>query len=86
MNPEQLTQYLEFYRDLGVKELYRVSSQQAQAAAAAPAPVAEPDIPIELPPLVPANDTLERFVDDIGDCRRCRLVRAAQQDRLRRRR
>ena len=48
MNPEQLQQYLEFYRDLGVKELYRVSSQQAQAAAAAPAPVAEPDIPIEL--------------------------------------
>ena len=40
MNPDQLRQYLEFYQDLGVKELYRVSAQQAQAAAAAPAPIA----------------------------------------------
>src|SRR6476620_9216643 len=73
MNPEQLKQYLEFYRDLGVKELYRVSSQQAQAAAAVPAPIAEPDIAIELPPLVPVSDTLESIRVDIGDCRRCRL-------------
>ena len=73
MNPEQLKQYLEFYRDLGVKELYRVSSQQAQAAATAPAPVAEPDIPIELPPLLPVNDTLEAIRLDIGECKRCRL-------------
>jgi uracil-DNA glycosylase len=73
MNPEQLKQYLEFYRDLGVKELYRTSSQQAQAAAAAPATIVEPNIPIELPPLVPATDTLENIRIDIGDCRRCRL-------------
>jgi uracil-DNA glycosylase family 4 len=65
MNPEQLKQYLEFYRDLGVKELYRVASQPVQ--------VAEPDIPIELPPLVSSNDTLESIRADIGDCRRCRL-------------
>ena len=35
MNPEQVKQYLEFYRDLGVKELYRSSNQQARAAASA---------------------------------------------------
>ena len=74
MNPDQLKQYLEFYKDLGVKELYRVSAQQAQAVAATPARVVEPDIPIELPPIVPSNDTLEAIRLDItDDCRRCRL-------------
>ena len=73
MNPDQLKQYLEFYKDLGVKDFYRASAQQAQAVATAPAPVAEPNIPIELPALVPANDTLESIRADIGDCRRCRL-------------
>jgi uracil-DNA glycosylase len=66
MNPEQLKQYLEFYRDLGVKEIYR--------APAAPPAVAEPDIAIELPPIVPAGDTLASIRLDIGeDCKRCRL-------------
>jgi len=73
MNPTHLKQYLEFYKDLGVKDLYRVSSQQAKAAAAMPARVAEPDIPIELPPIIPGNDTLESIRADIGDCKRCRL-------------
>jgi uracil-DNA glycosylase len=77
MNPEQLKQYLEFYRDLGVKELYRVSTKQGQATApaqtGAPAPIAEPDIAIELPPIVPAGDTLDQIRLDIGDCKRCRL-------------
>jgi DNA polymerase len=73
MSPEQVKQYLEFYRDLGVKELYRVSNQQAEAAASTPAPVAEPDMPFELPPLVPVSDTLESIRLDIGECKRCRL-------------
>ena len=73
MNPDQLKEYLEFYRDLGVKEIYRASTQQAQAAAVPP-PVAEPDIAIELPPIIPAGDTLESIRLDIGaDCKRCRL-------------
>lgn len=73
MNSDHLRQYLEFYKDLGVKDLYRVSAQQAKAVAAVPAPIAEPNIPIELPALVPAADTLESIRADIGECRRCRL-------------
>ena len=84
MNPEQLRQYLSFYQDLGVKNLYRrapaiVSPDAAIAthpvsAAAAPAekPARLPS-PIELPPLAPAGDTLAKIQEDIGDCRRCGL-------------
>jgi uracil-DNA glycosylase len=77
MNQDQLKQYLEFYRDLGVKELYRVPTKQSQAApptqTRARPPIAEPEIAIELPPMVPAGDTLDRIRIDIGDCKRCRL-------------
>ncbi|MBK9170471.1 MAG: uracil-DNA glycosylase [Bryobacterales bacterium] len=63
MNRENLRQWLEFYRDLGVGPLYRrVSSELMQ-------PIPEP----ELPGLAPAGDTLLRILEDIGDCRRCRL-------------
>jgi uracil-DNA glycosylase len=84
MNPDQLRQYLEFYRDLGVKEIFRSN------VAAAAVPVAEPtavpskaqpkpvpvELPVVLPGLAPENDTLERIQADIGDCRRCRLSQA----------
>ena len=61
MNPEQLKQYLEFYRDLGVKELYRVSSQQAQAAAAGVRRLSpSPNIPIELPAARSRQTTLSK--------------------------
>jgi DNA polymerase len=63
MSPEQLRRYLNYYQDLGVKSIYR------RAAAAA---VATP-LPLELPPLEPAGDTLAKISEDIGDCRRCRL-------------
>jgi len=84
MTPEQLRQYLSFYQDLGVKNLYRrapaiVSPDAAIAThpvstAAAPAekPARLPS-PIELPPLAPAGDTLAQIREDIGDCRRCGL-------------
>lgn len=63
MNRENLRQWLEFYRDLGVGPLYRrVSSEPMQ-------PIPEP----ELPGLAPAGDTLLKILEDIGDCRRCRL-------------
>jgi uracil-DNA glycosylase family 4 len=60
MNPDQLRSYLEFYRDLGVKDIYRASS----------APV-KPEMPI--PSLAPDGDTLLKIIEDIGDCHRCAL-------------
>lgn len=78
MTPEQLRQYLSFYQDLGVKNLYRrapgiksagvVITAHAVSPATAPSPS-----PIELPPLAPADDTLAKIREDIGDCRRCGL-------------
>jgi DNA polymerase len=111
MNPDELRKQLAFYRDLGVKEVYKRKaapnktsprkirmeaeaaakaawpvvvaappvSAPAIAAASASKPVA-PSAPlvsvgsnIELPPLTPADDTLLKIQQDIGDCRRCRL-------------
>jgi len=90
MSPEDLRARLEFYRDLGITQIYR----RAAAIEALPSPAAsptatEPDIPsppplvempriehpIELPSLVPSGDTLERISADIGDCKRCRLCK-----------
>jgi len=68
MNPEQLRRYLNYYQDLGVKNIYR----RAAAAPAAPAATAAPMAP-ELPPLEPRGDTLAKISEDLGDCRRCRL-------------
>ena len=63
MDAETLRQYLEYYQDLGIKTLYR---------RAAPAdPVTEPR-PSGSGPLVTA-EPLFKILDDIGDCRRCRL-------------
>ncbi len=72
MNPDQLRSYLEFYRDLGVKDIYR-------RPPAAAAPSIEPLIPMEakkempLPSLAPEGDTLLKITADIGDCHRCTL-------------
>jgi DNA polymerase len=59
MQADEVRKYLEFYSDLGVKEIWR----------RAPAPAEM----IELPPLSPEGDTLLKIIDDIGDCKRCRL-------------
>src|SRR3954453_16032709 len=73
MDAETLRQYLEFYQDLGIKTLYR------QAAVAVPAAAPPADEPkglsnsMELPPLAPKDDTLLKIMEDIGDCRRCKL-------------
>src|ERR1700728_279922 len=61
MSPEELRKRLEFYQDLGIKQIYRR------------APQASDMIDIQLPGLAPAGDTLERICEDIGDCTRCRL-------------
>ncbi len=82
MNPEELHRRLSFYRDLGITELYvRKSSSAAQAPRVAEAPADSPvpqpsvlkEMSLDLPPIVPAGDTLPRIQSDIGDCKRCRL-------------
>ncbi len=62
MDRETLRQYLDFYKDLGVDKLYlRQNTEQSQ-------------IPVTpLPGLAPDNDTLFKILEDIGDCKRCRL-------------
>jgi DNA polymerase len=70
MTPERLRSYLEFYRDLGVKTLYRRNGPAAGELPAA-AGISQPSIAV--PPLAPEGDTLDAILADIGDCRRCRL-------------
>ena len=86
-----LPDILNYYRDLGFKELYVKPRVPAAAAPppkpepisepvpepppriVEPPPVAEPQINIALPGILPAGDTLESIRADIGDCKRCRL-------------
>ena len=76
MKDEQLRQYLEFYQDLGIKQLYR------RGAAPPPPPTADLDPQADYPPpaivlpLAPAHDNLAKIAEDIGDCKRCRLCEA----------
>lgn len=74
MHNEALRELLEYYRDLGITTLYRrvPAVPVAAAPAFAPAVVAPPEI-MELPPLAPAGDSMLKILEDIGDCRRCRL-------------
>jgi len=89
MNPDELRRRLEFYRDLGIKDLYRrapaaVAETVVEMTTVIPemkpvGPEIRPVSPemkhagIQLPGLAPAGDTLERIRADIGDCTRCRL-------------
>jgi uracil-DNA glycosylase family 4 len=57
---DELRRKLEFYQDLGFTHIYRRAA----------APVMEE---IVIPSLAPAGDTLLRIVEDLGDCKRCRL-------------
>jgi DNA polymerase len=80
MNSDLLKQYLEFYQDLGVKALYRAPLTAKPATTAHDDAVSErseaaPDPPraIALPPMAPTGETLFQILQDIGDCKRCRL-------------
>jgi len=69
MTPAEIRQRLEFYRDLGIKQIYR--RQLPTTAPLEMKPI--PPETIELPSMVPAGDTLEIIRADLGDCMRCRL-------------
>ncbi|HVP00432.1 MAG TPA: uracil-DNA glycosylase [Bryobacteraceae bacterium] len=73
MTPEQLRDYLTFYRDLGVKEIYRRQPPAPPFMPAAAPQVSTMETP-QLIPLAPSGETLAQIRADIGDnCRRCRL-------------
>lgn len=75
MNRERLRQALEFYRDLGIDEIRLAERREAARPAPVETVIAEvkKEPVVELPPLAPAEDTMEAIRADIGDCRRCRL-------------
>jgi uracil-DNA glycosylase family 4 len=85
MNADTLRRYLEFYQDLGVKEVYLrgqgsgVRDQGAQPSATTQPAVPPPAIePVSFTPQPPTPDpqpqeTLFQILQDIGDCTRCRL-------------
>jgi len=70
MTSEELRHKLEFYRDLGIKDVYRRTPASAPLAAS---PVELMPVEIKIPSLTPAGDSLPRILEDIGDCKRCRL-------------
>jgi DNA polymerase len=80
MNPETLRQYLEFYQDLGIRSVYRRGeavkvevTKKTEAPAPETASAGMSACATGLPPLAPADDTLLKIIEDMGDCRRCRL-------------
>ena len=86
VNRDLLRQYLDFYRDLGIQELYlrepattRIEAnsekpmQEFDAPPPAPPSEEEQTLPGMLPRLEPENDTLAAIRADIGDCTRCGL-------------
>jgi uracil-DNA glycosylase len=90
MKADELRQYLEFYQDLGIKEVYRRSSSHRISVEAQPpaeasrensaVPQTVPDAPPVPGPRPPAPAAKSRsllpILEDIGDCRRCRLHEA----------
>jgi DNA polymerase len=76
MHADEIRRYLEFYRDIGVKEIWRAEAPSVTPIALeafAPAIESNPQVMIELPSMEPAGDTLLKIREDIGDCTRCRL-------------
>ncbi|HMC60907.1 MAG TPA: uracil-DNA glycosylase [Candidatus Solibacter sp.] len=76
MDADLLRRYLEFYQDLGIATLYRRQPAMPAQPPVEPTPLpllALPLPPSPLPPMAPPDDTLLKIIEDIGDCRRCRL-------------
>lgn len=79
---DELRQSLEFYRDLGIRELRlrTVLTAAVEPVEITPPPIVETAVPAaatptpsSLLPMIPENDSLPRILEDIGDCTRCRL-------------
>jgi DNA polymerase len=70
MTTDELRHKLEFYRDLGIKDVYRRTPAPTPAFSA---PLEIMPVEIKIPSLIPAGDSLPRILEDIGDCKRCRL-------------
>jgi uracil-DNA glycosylase family 4 len=70
VSSDELRQRIEYFKDLGVKELYR---REPAAASRVGDPELAPIPDVELPGLAPAGDTLVQISQDIGECTRCRL-------------
>ena len=68
MTKEEVRQYLEFYRDLGVKLVYRRQMNAVGESSHTPPPQFT-----VVPSLEPAHDNLLKILQDMGDCKRCRL-------------
>jgi uracil-DNA glycosylase family 4 len=96
MDADRLRQYLGFYQDLGIRDLYRRVPSRAPAEALSgiaggwqaegPAPHGEGLSHVEGPapkgqisgqtegaPVEKRNESLLQILEEIGDCRRCRL-------------
>jgi uracil-DNA glycosylase family 4 len=82
MNRDQVRSYLQFFRDLGVKEVWQRQAigPIGHGSSIEPTPQPEPrtfsssEPASLLIPLAPPDDTLVKIQADIGpDCRRCRL-------------
>src|ERR1700758_5072096 len=75
MDANQLRRYLEFYQDLGFQTLYRQPHSTPPEIEIEPviAPVEEVRVSEPLPSLAPSGESLFQILEDLGDCRRCRL-------------
>lgn len=75
MHPELLRQYLEYYRDLGIKSVYRRTGKKSGGHACVPEQGIDSADPARSVPgfLHTGSETLEEIRADIGDCHRCGL-------------
>jgi uracil-DNA glycosylase len=65
MTKDEIRRRLEFYQDLGVKTIYlRPTTKNQQPTT------------VSLPTIEPSQDSLPQILQDIGDCKRCRLHEA----------
>lgn len=71
LDADDLKRYLEFYQDLGIKDLYRRDQGSGVRDQEPETPV--PPIPEPGPQIPPEAPGLLSILQDIGDCRRCRL-------------
>jgi uracil-DNA glycosylase family 4 len=69
VSSDELRRRIEYFKDLGVKDLYKREAAAPVTSAAPEAPAPE----VVLPSLVPAGDSLVQIGEDIGECKRCRL-------------